>query len=337
MAFRTVRPFPADCDPFAPVSFVLYKQRKAEARRARRFRLAACTLFLVLVGVLAGFILTEPAHAFSADRLHGILNTPTAVAQVVTDAPLGGQSGWSLDVEAWRGNSASWTDPASTGGSSSILRYTVAWGGPERQERECSLSWAAHARTAAVGVVWAVSNRLLRGDDDIGGSMPGGATFSGMAVPWTVTALVYGMTPGETAGHIAADMFSEQIVGWSGELDMGYSSELPRNHPAYNPGDRYQDQIGMSAHLYRARALSMAMLKERHGDIDGVLVAHGMAGGAGYQLGRVLGEEGVTAGWETDRLTNKLFGSRPYVLGELAAGASFGLGVARTMEKAGCG
>ena len=288
------------------------------------------------VAVLAAALNLVPSSsdAFSPDRMHGILNRAAITNQHIPDGETLGQTGWSLDVQAWRGDTPSWTDRNSTGGSSSVLRYTVAWGSPERDERECTLSWGQHARTAALGVVWALSNRLLRGDDDIGGSMPGGATFSGTAIPWGITAAVYGMSPMEAAGHVAADMFSEQIVGWSAELDIGLSSELPTDHWAYNPGDRWQDQIGMSAHLYRARALSMAMLKQRHGDIDGVLVAHGAIGGAGYQLGRYLGEEGVTPGWnEDDTLQGKLFGAKPYKVGELTSGYFWGFGVARTMER----
>lgn len=329
MAFRTVRPFPADCDPFAPLFFVLHKQRKAEARRARRFRLAACTLFLVLVGILAGFVLTEPAHAFSAERLHKIINGRMLHAEQQT-APA--QSGFGFDMTLSRGNSATWADPNSTSAVDYRLSYTIpldgSWGA---SERACERDGADYARQAVMAVSWALSNRLVRGNSDF--TLPGGPTLHGHAIKWAVTAMLYpNFSAGQAIRHAAADIASEQLAGWSGELDIGYSAELPSNHWAYNPGSKTDDTAGMIGHMYRANVITMAMLREEYGAIDPALMAAPAIGGAGYLAGRELGDAGVTAGWETDTMRNKLGGSRPYIAGELTQGFAMGIGVARSID-----
>jgi hypothetical protein len=287
------------------------------------YRLALCTLAL-------NILLATQAHALNADRF---MNLPININPGNDHAPLSGHNGFSLDVELSRGNSTSWTSPNSTSHETTVLRYTFVFGAPERRSRECSLSWAQHARVAATSVVFALSNRLLRGEDDIGGQLPGGATLWGNIVPWMVAASIHdGLTYGQATGHIAADFAAEQLGGWGAELDMGQSSKLPSTHWAYNPGDRFQDQIDMTAKLYRAKSLSMAMMHQRYGELDATAIAAPVIGGLGYQAGRYWYDTGDAPGQDEKGVMGQLIGGQAYHLGEVAFGGAYGLGIGRSVE-----
>jgi hypothetical protein len=262
------------------------------------------------------------------------MNLPINIQSGFDDhTPLSGHNGFSLDVEMSRGNSTYWTSPNSTSHEITVLRYTIAFGTPERASRPCDLSWAQHAKVAATSVAFALSNRLIRGEDDYGGQLLGGATFNGHLIPWLFAATIHSdLTYAQAIGHVAADVFSEQIGGWGAELDMGQSSKLPTNHWAYNPGDRFQDQIGMTAKLYRAKSLSMAMMIHRYGELDATTIAAPVIGGLGYQAGRYWYDTGDAPGQDGKGIMGQLIGGQAYHLGEVAFGGAYGLGIGRSVE-----
>lgn len=287
---------------------------------------------LAALAILLG--LQSPAEAaFNRDRLHAILNTPTSAFQPYDHQSVGGHHGLSLDVEVSYGNTTTWFRPQSTTQTASVLRYTIPlYASPSPPEQACELSAMQHVRVAATAIVWSLTNRLIRGNGRAGAVLPGGATLWGHTVPWLfASALHPNLSYKQAFMHAAADVFAEQASGWSEALDMGLSSELPEDHPHYNPGNRYEDTMAMGAHLYRARSLSLAMLEQEYGVSD-VALASPSVGAAGYQLGRVLIEENVVPGWDQKGLWADLVGSRPYHVGELVHGGMWGAGVARTLE-----
>lgn len=284
--------------------------------------------------------LSAPAKAaYDQDRLHAILNAPISTNQYHDNLSITGHHGFSLDVGLFYTDSTSRIRPRSTTRTSTVLRYTIPFGAfsstSSAPVRTCDLSLMQHAKVATTAVVWSLTNRLIRGNGRAGEVLPGGATLWGHAVPWLFAATLHSnLTYGQAFAHFAADTFAEQAAGWSEALDMGLSSELPSDHPFYNPGGRTEDTIAMGAHLYRARSLSLAMLEQRY-DVSNVALAAPPVGAAGYQLGRVLIEENVVPGWDQKGLWADLVGSRPYHVGELVHGATWGAGVARTLECAG--
>lgn len=191
------------------------------------------------------------------------------------------------------------------------IRFNIALGEPKKT-KTCQYN---PAKRIANTILWSLSNRLLRGEDQIGGQSPLGATMTGFAVGWLGTGLLYGLSPLEITQHIAMDFTSEQIAPWADDLDIGIVS-----------GNEYQETVNMGEHMTRSRIGSMTLLGLRQGYVSDSLKSTGAFSGLAYLGGKRLKENGHIP------KEGNLVGEQHYHVAELASGASYGYGIATTLE-----
>jgi hypothetical protein len=162
-------------------------------------------------------------------------------------------------------------------------------------------------------VVHAIANSMVRGSSRVGDILPTGATLSGHAIAWAATSSLYDLPTTMTIGLIASDVFSEQIEGWADELDIGLVE-----------GDPWEETAGFAKHLARARAGSITMIDHHAGWSSDVMTGYAAIGALGYKYGADLKKKG--------KLPDGGEFKQHYRIGEVATGAAFGYGVAKTLD-----
>jgi hypothetical protein len=191
-------------------------------------------------------------------------------------------------------------------------------------EKVCDLTPLQHLGTAITATSFALANRYLRGDDNEISSSLGGTSLAGIAIPNAFAFMAHGGSFRDYLSYTIPSVMMERFP-WASALDMGDASRNNKNHPYYNRGNRKEDTLQMALHLQRWHSLSMKSL-----EVSG----YGLS--TSYQLAPWIGAMGYNLGdrmRKSDRFDN-IFPDRntPLHMGELVFGASYGYGLAKTLE-----